>query len=86
MRITFSQDAWSDFALLQADRHLVKRLNQLLADISRDAYTGIGRPEQLRGDLAGFWSRRLDDRHRLVYRVTADTIEIIQCQGHYGDH
>jgi len=83
MRITFSGESWDQFIVLQQDRRLVKRFNQLIADIQRGGTSGIGKPERLSGDLAGFWSRRIDDQHRLVYRVTDDTIEVAMCSGHY---
>ncbi|MBP3666112.1 MAG: Txe/YoeB family addiction module toxin [Clostridia bacterium] len=67
------------------DKKILKRINQLLQDIERNGYNGIGKPEPLRGDLSGFWSRRIDDEHRIVYRVTEDRVEIIQCRGHYDD-
>ncbi len=85
MRIVFSETAWAELGELQQDRRLVKRLNQLIADIQRGGNSGIGKPEELSGDLAGFWSRRIDDRHRLVYRVGEDSIDIVQCFGHYQD-
>ncbi|MEE0059863.1 MAG: Txe/YoeB family addiction module toxin, partial [Acutalibacteraceae bacterium] len=61
------------------------RVNQLLQDIDRNGYSGIGKPEPLKGDLSGFWSRRIDDTNRLVYRLSDDLIEILQCKGHYND-
>ena len=57
----------------------------LLQDIQRNCYDGIGKPEPLKDDLSGYWSRRIDDTHRLVYRVSGDIIEVLQCKGHYGD-
>lgn len=67
------------------DKKTLKRINQLLQDIERNGHSGIGKPEPLRGDLSGFWSRRIDDEHRIVYRISEDRIEIIQCKGHYHD-
>jgi toxin YoeB len=61
----------------------LKRINQLIRDIERGGYEGIGKPEPLRGDLSGWWSRRIDDANRLVYRIQDEKIEIIQCKGHY---
>ena len=86
MRVVFSEAAWDEFQQMAQDRQLLKRVNQLIADIQRGGYEGIGKPERLSGDLSGFWSRRVDDRHRLVYRIDEDgTLEIVQCRGHYSD-
>jgi toxin YoeB len=86
MRIVFSESAWGEFELLLQDRRLLKRVNQLSADILRNGNTGIGKPERLSGDLSRLWSRRIDERHRLVYRLTGeDMLEIVRCYGHYGE-
>lgn len=86
MRVIFSESAWAEFEVLQQDRRLLRRLNQLISDIQRGGNSGIGKPERLSGDLRAFWSRRIDGRHRLVYRVTGgDEPEIVQCYGHYGE-
>jgi len=80
----FRETAWEDFLYWQAhDKQILKRINTLLRDISRDSFDGIGKPEPLKGDLSGFWSRRIDAEHRLVYRVNGNTIEILSCKGHY---
>ena len=85
-KFLFTEDAWEDYLYWQTqDKKILKRINQLLQDIERNGYNGIGKPEPLRGDLSGFWSRRIDDAHRIVYRVTEDRVEIIQCRGHYDD-
>lgn len=85
-KFLFTEDAWEDYLYWQTqDEKILKRINQLLQDIERNGYNGIGKPEPLRGDLSGFWSRRIDDEHRIVYRVTEDRVEIIQCRGHYDD-
>lgn len=85
-KFLFTEDAWEDYLYWQTqDKKVLKRINQLLQDIERNGYNGIGKPEPLRGDLSGFWSRRIDDEHRIVYRVTEDRVEIIQCRGHYDD-
>lgn len=79
-------EAWEDYVYWQTqDKKTLKRINQLLQDISRNSYDGIGKPELLKGDLAGWWSRRIDDVNRLVYRVNNRQIEIAQCRSHYGD-
>lgn len=80
----FHTKAWDDYLYWQAnDKKILKRINTLLRDIGRDNYNGIGKPEPLRGDLTGFWSRRIDDTHRLVYRINNNVIEIASCKGHY---
>ena len=85
-KFLFTEDAWEDYLYWQTqDKKILKRIDQLLQDIERNGYNGIGKPEPLRGDLSGFWSRRIDDEHRIVYRVTEDRVEIIQCRGHYDD-
>lgn len=85
-KFLFTEDAWEDYLYWQTqDKKILKRINQLLQDIERNGYNGIGKPEPLRGDLSGFWSRRIDDEHRIVYHVTEDRVEIIQCRGHYDD-
>ncbi|QDY07443.1 MULTISPECIES: Txe/YoeB family addiction module toxin [unclassified Micromonospora] len=84
MRLVFTATAWNQY-LSHTDRKLVKRINDLIADVMRNEYEGIGKPEPLRGELSGFWSRRIDREHRLVYRVTKDDVEIIACRYHYGD-
>ncbi|MGC4863980.1 Txe/YoeB family addiction module toxin [Micromonospora sp. DT53] len=84
MRLVFTTTAWRQY-LSHTDRKLIKRINDLIADIIRNGYEGIGKPEPLRGELSGFWSRRIDREHRLVYRITKGDVEIIACRYHYGD-
>jgi toxin YoeB len=67
------------------DRKTLKRINRLLDDIARGGYSGTGKPEPLKGEFTGFWSRRIDDTNRLVYRIKGDTVEILSCKGHYDD-
>lgn len=82
--IKFATRGWEDYLYWQtADRSVLKRINQLIRDIQRDPYSGIGKPEPLRHHLSGFWSRRIDDRHRLVYAMEGDTLLIAQCRDHY---
>lgn len=82
----FSESAWEDYLYWQTqDKKTLKRINALLQDIARNGYTGLRKPEPLRGDLSGYWSRRIDDVHRLVYRISKDSVLIIQCKGHYDD-
>ena len=85
MNITFTKTGWSDYQwwMQNADKKSLKRLFQLFDDILRNGYSGIGKPEPLKGDLSGWWSRRIDAEHRIVYRIKNDAIEIIQCKGHY---
>ena len=85
-KIIFTEQAWNDYLYWQGqDKKTLRRINQLLQDISRNGYTGMGKPEPLKHELTGYWSRRIDEVNRLVYRITGDTIEIIQCKGHYQD-
>jgi len=63
---------------------MLKRINQLIRDIARSPFDGIGKPEALKNDLQGFWSRRIDNEHRIVYAVEEELIVIIACRGHYG--
>jgi toxin YoeB len=81
VRLIFSETAWSQY-LSPTDRKLIKRVNDLIADIMRNGY--IGKPEALRGELSGLWSRRIDQEHRLVYRLKDDDVEIVACRYHYG--
>ncbi|MFF5288158.1 Txe/YoeB family addiction module toxin [Paractinoplanes globisporus] len=83
MRLIFSETAWSQY-LSHTDRKLVKRINDLIEDIMRNGYRGIGKPEALRGELSGLWSRRIDQEHRLVYRIKGGDVEIVACRYHYG--
>lgn len=84
MRLVFTSTAWAQY-LCHTDRKLVRRINDLIADVMRNGYEGIGKPEPLRGELSGFWSRRIDREHRLVYRIKDDDVEIIACRYHYGE-
>ena len=82
----FSDKAWEEYCYWQTqDKKTLKRINQLLLDIKRNGFTGIGKPEPLKDNLSGFWSRRIDDANRLVYKITNDYIEIVQCKGHYDN-
>lgn len=84
--IQWDYDAWDEYLYWQTqDRKTLKRINQLVKDISRDPFEGIGKPEPLRGNLVGFWSRRIDDANRLVYAVEEDAVLIISCRGHYDE-
>lgn len=84
--IIFQSRGWEDYLYWQTqDKKTLKRINQLIKDICRDEYVGIGKPEALSGDITGFWSRRIDDKNRVVYRIRDNKVEIIQCRGHYDD-
>lgn len=86
MNKVWQDDAWEDYLYWQTqDRKALKRINQLLEDIDRNGYDGIGKPEPLKHEFQGFWSRRIDDRNRLVYRIENDKIEIAQCGSHCRD-
>lgn len=85
-KILFSEKAWSDYLYWQTqDRKTLKRINQLLQDIQRSPFSGIGKPEPLKGALSGLWSRRIDDCNRVVYRITDGFVEVVQCKSHYDD-
>ena len=78
--------AWEDYLYWQKqDKKTLKRINKLLCDIDRNAYKRIGKPEPLKGNLSGYWSRRIDDSNRLIYRISGNHIEILQCRTHYND-
>ena len=84
MNLLFSPQAWEDYLYWQqADKKLIRRINDLLKDIVGSPYEGIGKPEPLRHALAGFWSRRITDEHRLVYRIKGQNLEIVQLRYHY---
>ena len=86
MRITWFEEAWQDYVYWQThDRKTLKRINDLLQDSQRNGYTGIGKPEPLKGEFNGFWSRRIDAVNRLVYRINGGVIEVLSCKGHYDD-
>ena len=84
MRKIWSDEAWKDYLDWQMqDKKTLRRINLLIKDAERNPYTGLGKPEPLRGDLSGFWSRRIDEKNRLVYRFSSDFLEIASCKGHY---
>ena len=83
-RLTFTPDAWDDYLYWQSqDKKTLKRINQLLRDVSREPFTGIGKPEPLLENLTGYWSRRIDDTNRLVYAVEEQAIIVVACRYHY---
>lgn len=84
MTIKFSSRAWEDYLYWQStDRAVLKRINLLIRDIERELFAGVGKPEPLKHQLSGFWSRRIDAEHRLVYAIQDDTLLIAQCRYHY---
>jgi toxin YoeB len=84
--INFDPDGWEDFMFwLAADRKKAIRSTRLIAEIQRDPFAGIGKPEPLKGDLSGYWSRRIDDEHRLVYRADDKEVKILKARYHYSD-
>ena len=83
-KITFSEDAWDEYIYWQAqDKKTLKKINELLKEIVRTPFEGTGKPEPLKGDLRGTWSRRINSKDRLVYEINEDTVLIKQCKGHY---
>lgn len=84
--LVFLPEAWEDFSYwLDQDKKTLKRIRAIIRDIERNGFTGIGKPEPLRGNLSGWWSRRIDDQNRLVYRLSDGQIEIAQCRSHYHE-
>lgn len=84
MKYVFVDESWEDYVYWQeTDRKTVKRINELLKDISRNSYSGIGKPEPLKYKYKGFWSRRINEEHRLIYQVNGDEIHIAKCRHHY---
>ena len=86
MKLLWEDRAWSDYLYWQTqDKKTLKRINALIKDIQRSPYQGIGKPEPLRGNLSGWWSRRIDETNRIVYYEQSEVIYIISCLGHYDD-
>ncbi|MBQ4331453.1 MAG: Txe/YoeB family addiction module toxin [Spirochaetaceae bacterium] len=83
MQKNWSDIAWEDYLRLQSDKRLLKRANEILKDIDRNGYSGIGKPEPLKGDFSGYWSRRIDECHRIVYKILGDVVYIAYCGTHY---
>ena len=84
MEIVFIEKAWLEYHYwLDNDRRMIRKINALLKDIARHPHTGQGKPEMLKHDLAGFWSRRMDHEHRLVYQVKDEKLNIYSCRFHY---
>ena len=84
MKIEWAEEAWEDYLYWQqTNRSTLKRINALVKEIRRDPFAGIGKPEPLKHHLAGFWSRRIDDEHRLVYAIEDERLKIAQCRHLY---
>lgn len=84
MNISFTENAWEDYLHWQKmDKKIVKRINELIKDIKRNPFEGLGKPEPLKYDLVGKWSRRITDEHRLVYQVEGNNLIVFTCRYHY---
>lgn len=84
MKLVFADEAWEDYLYWQKhDRKMVERINKLIRETQRDPFGGVGKPEPLKHALAGFWSRRITDEHRMVYRVDGDQLQLAQLRFHY---
>lgn len=86
MQKAWTDNAWEDYLHWQTqDKRTLKRINMILQDIDRQPFTGLGKPEPLKGDKQGYWSRRIDEVNRIIYKIENDQIIIVQCGGHYDD-
>ena len=84
MKYVFVEESWEDYLYWQqTDKKKLKKINELLKDIARNHYEGLGKPEPLKHKYSGFWSRRIDNEHRLIYRIVEDEIQIAKCRFHY---
>ncbi len=84
MKLTFTEAAWADYLWFQkADKKLLKKINTLIQDIQRSPFEGIGKPEPLKANLSGYWSRHINTEHRLVYKVVENNLLIVACRFHY---
>lgn len=84
MKYVFVDESWEDYLYWQQyDKKKLKKINELLKDIARQPFEGLGKPEPLKHKYSGFWSRRIDGEHRLIYRVVEDEIQIVKCRHHY---
>ncbi len=86
MKIKFMEGAWADYLSWQSDKAMLRKINRLIQDIQRSPFEGIGKPEPLRHQLSGQWSRRIDEANRIVYVVENDEVTILQCGRHYSPH
>ena len=86
MRKLWSDEAWEEYEYWQTqDKRFLKKINKLIKDLERNGHESVGKPEPLKGDLSGYWSVRIDEKNRIVYRIIGDILEIIQCGSHYRD-
>jgi toxin YoeB len=85
MNLQFNQKSMEDYFSWQSDKINLKKINQLLKDISRNPFEGIGKPEPLKGDLSGFWSRRINQKDRIIYQFKGEVVYIFSLKGHYGN-
>ena len=86
MKLLFSSRSWEEYLYWQqTDKQLLKRINKLIHEIQRDPHHGIGKPEALKHQLSGYWSRRITEEHRIVYRVEDDTLFVVKLRNHYGE-
>lgn len=84
MKLVFADEAWEDYLYWQKhDKRMVERINKLIQETQREPFSGVGKPEALKHALSGFWSRRITDEHRMVYRVEKNAMEIVQLRFHY---
>ena len=84
MKLIFSENAWEDYLYWQnTDKQILKRIKELIKDIQKNTYKGIGKPEPLKHNLSGYWSRRINNEHRLIYKIEEDKIMIAQLRYHY---
>ena len=84
--ISFEKNAFEEYQnWIQSDRKIAVRIGEIIKDILRDPFKGIGKPEALKGNFKGYWSRRINDEHRLIYKITSAEIIIASCYSHYGD-
>ncbi|MDR0501934.1 MAG: Txe/YoeB family addiction module toxin [Treponema sp.] len=85
MKKIWFDKSWDDYLYWQKEnKNMLKKINQLIRDIERNPFEGIGKPEPLKGNLTNWWSRRIDDTHRIVYRIENNYLEILQCKEHYN--
>ena len=85
MKFLWHDMAWAGYVEWQKDKKTLKRINNLLKDIDRNGYNCIGKPEPLKGNYSGWWSVRIDEKNRLIFKIENEVVEIIQCGTHYGD-
>lgn len=86
MHLIWFEESWEEYVFwIQTDKKTTRKINLLIKDIQRNAYSGLGKPEQLKGNKSGWWSRRIDDKNRVVYKIENDSVYILSCRGHYDD-